>query len=601
MLRQDNYQVFQTKKELYNKQLKDYKSKSGKVSVLRAITFIAGFCFVAVGVADGVSLMWLLGAVFFVAFVFLIRQHSILDRKLNIANTKYMVAEGFCKRFEDKWQDFADTGKEFIEEGDFFVTDVDILGENSLYQKICLGNTLYGRNKLARVLSLKELDEDRSSRQIAISELAEDTDFVVDFTSATKRIATGKVKDSRIVEFVDYCNDEKLGGLPGWAKAVRLILPLVEILFAVAWILGLIHYGYALVGLLVLISFSLLTKHITDSVIGPLYVMGVMLDDYMDVLDLINDKEFSSQRLNDIKNSLCGSKGALVALKKLKFISQAYNISYNPVLHQLLCGTILWDYQLAFAMEKWKKKYASNISDCFKLIGDMEELLSLSVLGILHEHCYGEIDDTKDSVYFEANEMYHPLINQEVVISNDAKFEDGITIITGSNMSGKTTYLRTMAMNLALAYIGAPVCAKKLSASYMKIFTSMRVTDDVAHGISTFYAEILRIKTMSEYKKNNRPMLCLIDEIFKGTNSADRIVGAKEVITKLSGINSMVVVSTHDFELCSLTDKDGKAVVNYHFEEYYDEEQLKFDYKIKKGRCTTTNAKAILRMAGFEV
>ncbi len=135
----------------------------------------------------------------------------------------------------------------------------------------------------------------------------------------------------------------------------------------------------------------------------------------------------------------------------------------------------------------------------------------------------------------------------------------------------------------------------------MKIFTSMRVTDDVAHGISTFYAEILRIKTMSEYKQENKPMLCLIDEIFKGTNSADRIVGAKGVITGLSAPNTMVIVSTHDFELCSLTNEDGSQVTNHHFEEYYEDDQLKFDYKIKDGRCTTTNARAILKMAGFDI
>ena len=152
-----------------------------------------------------------------------------------------------------------------------------------------------------------------------------------------------------------------------------------------------------------------------------------------------------------------------------------------------------------------------------------------------------------------------------------------------------------------LTYIGAPICGKKLSCNYMRIFTSMRITDDVAHGISTFYAEILRIKTMAEYRKENKPMLCLIDEIFKGTNSADRIVGAKEVLKGLSGDNCMTLVSTHDFELCTISDRDGRAAVNYHFEEYYDNDELRFDYKIKGGRCTTTNAKAILKMAGFEV
>lgn len=202
-------------------------------------------------------------------------------------------------------------------------------------------------------------------------------------------------------------------------------------------------------------------------------------------------------------------------------------------------------------------------------------------------------------------ELFHPLIAQDKVQANSANLSAGITIVTGSNMSGKTTFLRTLAINLALAYMGAPICGKSLSAGYMKLFTSMRVTDDVAHGISTFYAEIMRIKAMADYRENRLPMLCLIDEIFKGTNSADRIVGATEAIRRLAGDCCMTIVSTHDFELCEICDMDGNPAKNYHFEEYYEETEegskLCFDYKIKNGRCTTTNAREILRMAGFVV
>ena len=172
-------------------------------------------------------------------------------------------------------------------------------------------------------------------------------------------------------------------------------------------------------------------------------------------------------------------------------------------------------------------------------------------------------------------------------------------------MSGKTTYMRTIAINMVLAYVGAGVCAKSFSVPKMKLFTSMRIRDDVSGGISTFYAEILRIKEMSEYilsTKNDKeavPALCLIDEIFKGTNSADRIVGASEALKKLSGGDSLVIVTTHDFELCDLTTQDGTPASNYHFEEYYQNGELKFDYKLKNGKCTTRNAMALLEMAGL--
>ena len=229
----------------------------------------------------------------------------------------------------------------------------------------------------------------------------------------------------------------------------------------------------------------------------------------------------------------------------------------------------------------------------------MEELLSFAALARTRDVSYPEVT-RHDKVEVTAENMRHPLIDPSKVVPNGAAFKGGTTIITGSNMSGKTTFLRTLGINLILAYAGAPVCAENMHADYMKIFTSMRVTDDVSNGISTFYAEILRIKSMVEYKKNDMPMLCLIDEIFKGTNSADRIVGASQVIKKLSDDNSMTIVSTHDFELCDLKNEAGVPAVNYHFEEYYEGDQLRFDYKKKDGRCTTTNAMAILHMAGLD-
>ena len=168
-------------------------------------------------------------------------------------------------------------------------------------------------------------------------------------------------------------------------------------------------------------------------------------------------------------------------------------------------------------------------------------------------------------------------------------------------MSGKTTFMRTIGVNCILAYAGAPVCANKMIVSNMKIFTSMRVQDDVSKGISTFYAEVLRIKQIIEYSYKNEPMLVLIDEIFKGTNSADRIVGATEIIKALNKEHIICLVSTHDFELCSLVEKAEILGSNYHFEEFYRNNELHFDYKIKPGRCRTTNAKHILRMAGLMV
>ena len=194
-------------------------------------------------------------------------------------------------------------------------------------------------------------------------------------------------------------------------------------------------------------------------------------------------------------------------------------------------------------------------------------------------------------------QMKHPLLVEEAMVDNDALLEGELRVITGSNMSGKTTYLRCVGVNLVLAYAGACVCASQAKLSMMRLFTSMRIKDDMSEGVSTFYAEVLRIKHMVDYSRTGQPMLALIDEIFKGTNSADRIVGAKGVLTALLKDWVIAMVSTHDFELCNM--EENSRVVNYHFDEYFEDEKLKFEYRLKKGPCTTTNALHILKMAGI--
>jgi hypothetical protein len=363
-------------------------------------------------------------------------------------------------------------------------------------------------------------------------------------------------------------------------------------------IAGITNLGLALISFFVVLLFSWITSGVAGQAVMPMISFGYIIEDYIRMFEMIAQEDFESDILKDIKKCISKDSGALGAIKKLEGISSAFNIRYNPIVHQVLCGLTLWDFHLGIMMDKWKDKNGDKVEGWIKAISAMEELLSFAVIGRTREVCYPQVSKN-ERVNVACENMRHPLIAPDSVVANDASFNGGTIIITGSNMSGKTTFLRTLGVNLVLAYAGAPVCASSMNADYMKIFTSMRVTDDVSNGISTFYAEILRIKTMVEYKKQGKPMLCLIDEIFKGTNSADRIVGASQVIKKLSDDYSMTIVSTHDFELCDLKDDKGREADNYHFEEYYEGDQLKFDYKKKNGRCTTTNAMAILKMAGL--
>ena len=195
-------------------------------------------------------------------------------------------------------------------------------------------------------------------------------------------------------------------------------------------------------------------------------------------------------------------------------------------------------------------------------------------------YCWPQILDSETPVY-RAENLMHPLLPVDEAVGNYVGFADGIIIITGSNMSGKTTYLRSLGINAVLAYAGAPVLADSCTLSLMRIFTSMRISDNIATGESTFYAELSRIRQMVDYGKTERPMLALIDEIFKGTNSADRIVGAEATLRWLRRSWILALVSTHDFELCALEDDSTVAAQNFHFQESYVGEKIHFDYKMR--------------------
>lgn len=203
---------------------------------------------------------------------------------------------------------------------------------------------------------------------------------------------------------------------------------------------------------------------------------------------------------------------------------------------------------------------------------------------------------------FNAKSMAHPLLGDRAVCNDlTLKKPSNIVLITGSNMSGKSTLLRTAGVNLVLAYAGAPVRAKKFSCSIMNIYTCMRISDNLEENISSFYGEILRIKGIVEACGRGEQVFFLLDEIFKGTNSIDRHLGAKILIKNLENGKTCGMVSTHDLELAEMEEESGGKIKNYHFKEYYEDGKIKFDYKLRTGVSTTRNALYLMKMAGIDI
>ena len=324
--------------------------------------------------------------------------------------------------------------------------------------------------------------------------------------------------------------------------------------------------------------------------------MHELMEDYKRILDFVHQSSFESLYLCELQKRIEHEAEGMTKLSKVLSCVQMHN---NFISNILLNGFFMLDFHSIRLYKQWKMEYGVQIETWLKTIGKLEMLVSLVQLSYAKDECvFPKVVETSELVC-QLEDMHHPLLFEEKAIKNSFSAIPNSYIITGSNMSGKTTFLRTIGLNMILFHAGAMVCSKSCSMSLMDVYTSMRVQDNVSEGISTFYAEILRIKDMMDASKIKKPMLVLIDEIFKGTNSADRIECAIQAIKTLHQPWIITLVSTHDFELCELENDPRMKAINYHFSEYYENDRICFDYLLKEDRCKTTNAKQLMKMAGF--
>ena len=328
------------------------------------------------------------------------------------------------------------------------------------------------------------------------------------------------------------------------------------------------------------------------------------LKQYAAILKCIEDAKFKSSRLLRLQENLSGNRRtASLQIKALAGIVELTQFRYSQPIVYFPVNTILfWDLFTAKKLAAWKKSSGAFLETWINVISEVEVHACLA--GLAHDNpgwVYPEI--TAGSPYLQASSLGHPLINPENRVCNDVTlpFPGTTLIITGSNMSGKTTLLRTVGLNLVLAYAGAPVCAAAMKASYMPIYSKMQVTDDLAQGVSTYYAELTRIKMVIDAARSGKSIIYLLDEIFKGTNSKDRILGTKAIIRMLSGLPTLGMLTTHDLELAALADENPRLIKNFHFDDQIDSDKISFDYKLKAGVSTSTNAIALMKMVGIDI
>lgn len=581
---------------------KQVNKKYNAMSLARLAAFLGLAAGIILALAGGFWWGWLLAALMLAGFLIIVKRHEELHLRQQYLKNRYRVEERQYKRLQGTWNTFPETGEEYLTGTDYVSRDLDILGQASLYQMLCIAHTTYGKERLAEALQHGEPDSDaRKRRQEAVTELYEKQDFIRGFEALAWDAEEPSHNPARDVQ-EPSCKENRETGMkkPAETKNAQSgkCLGLTGMLYTGIFLFVILgaglqwwSSGISLILFFAALAVSWMMSGYCSRIRGDILEREHMIRSYLQMMQAVEKETFTSPLLIELRQKIAGDGSAMEGAAKLEQLLNAYNMRHNPIIHWLLSGICLYDFHVTAQAATWRERYDDEFQEGIQALGELEMIGSLAVLGTIRTTTMPELSEleTPELILTEGR---HPLLPEEQAVANSIQLKGETVIITGSNMSGKTTFLRSIGMNLILANAGAAVCAEAMCAGNMKLFTSMRVSDDVSHGISTFYAEILRIKEMVEYGKTKKPMLCLIDEIFKGTNSADRIVGAEAVIRRLTGEQCLTLVSTHDFELCRLAG-------NYHFEEYYTDGEIHFDYRLKRGKCITTNALQLLKMAGL--
>ena len=591
------------KVEEISKIVDQLEQQLNKLGTLRILSFIAGVVLVVLGFEMKMYTLYAVSIVCFVYFTILVKKYGKLSKKKNYEQAKKQVYVDNLSRLNKEWREFSITGEEFDEDKLVRTKDLDLLGKGSIFQYLCVANTPYGKKSLAKALTTGTSSSQIVRRQEAIKELIDNKSLSIHLKTLSKMVGedTESVDAETIESFIQSA-EEKLPTRNSLMGILSFLLPIIGIVGIVLMFTPLSSTVIISVTSLVLLAqygLGIWFGGIHAKFFDPAVKFCKNIEAYEEFLYAIEKENFKSDYLKELKESLLYKGGPEKAIKGLNGMSELIKVRYNGAAHFILSSILMWDFHCMDSYRKWHKQYGSTVRRWMAVMGEVEALLSLAVIGDIKEvYSFPEIKES-DNPYIQFSELKHPLIQEDIAISNSLNIGTSTSIITGSNMSGKTTFLRTIGANLALAYAGAPVLANNLKAGYMEVLTSMRIADDVNEGISTFYAELLRVKEMIEYSKKKKPMLVLIDEIFRGTNSADRILGAKETIHSLEKEWITVMVSTHDFELCELGENKDRESYNYHFSEYYENDEIKFSYKMQDGRSKTTNARFLLKMVGI--
>ncbi len=496
-------------------------------------------------------------------------------KELNLNKKKAKVYLLHHKRRNLDFSSFVDEGRDYLKKEDYKLADLDIFGPKSLFQYLNVCKTKLGRDSLATQLSNPVKKNQEFTKCI----------YQMSQSEETLELEAGLMEFDESAKHINYEEFNSIFNHKIQFKPI-FILPIVSFLGMIVYFILVLAMGIS--------SYSLIAFVLVNFVLTRVCLKNDIFD--LDAFKYYNlceayhflslralNLNFKDEHYNELTKSISDSLGNL---NKIKKVYLSLSSRRNFLVNFLLNAVAVYDIWIILAYNHQIKSIQS-LNGLFTAISEIEVMTSFSILGIDN----AIVSIPKENSYHIRGEMlYHPLVKN--CISNDFLLQGGV-VLTGSNMSGKTTFMRTLGVNQILFNAGSIVCAKEFSSEFIPIYTSLRANDMLSEGISTFYAEILRMKKMNEAIQEGK-CLILVDEIFKGTNAYERIQASLQVIEKFNQYKVLFIISTHDFELC-----DAKNILNYHFNEQYIEDKIAFDYKIKEGMCESSNALYLLKMSGI--
>ena len=591
-------QSYQTKKDQSQAKLSAINKQSELFIILRPLTFMAMVALSLVYSFLSDNPIYLVGiGILAVIFVIMLIKHRRIKAQVAYWEALVQINEQAISRLEGSWTVFPNTGERFIDLEHPYSSDLNIFGKASLFQYINSATTLVGEERLAQMLNSPAPLDEIKQRQEALGELSSLFDWRQHFQAMGMLDYLKKDGDAKAL--LDWAEEKPSINKP-YILWVRF-MPLLTIALALLGYWGVLPSFLWSVPLAIQIAVIVVTGKDSQEEFTKTGNMVGALKRYSTLLTCIEEEEFRGGLLNDLQKKLV-QKGVVPSqqIKQLFNIVEMSDLRYSSM-HPIINIALLWDLQTLIRMQNWRVSSGCHLRAWVRSLAEFEALSSLA--GLMYDHPHWAVAEVTDGeASLKAEDLGHPLIREENRVSNNVELSSpgAVLLITGSNMSGKSTLLRTVGINIVLACAGAPVCATMFKCAWLKVYSSIHINDNLEKNISNFYAELLRIKIIMDAAKIGEPMIFLIDEIFKGTNSKDRILGAQSVVKNLHRLRAIGLVSTHDLELSRL-EQGLPLVKNYHFTDQIKGNEIAFDYQLKPGVSQSTNALALMKIIGIEV